>query len=226
MHIQKLKVRPKKSVHGCYHGLFCARSDRFVGAAVSLCAPELATMLGCWAAKNDTATTGACAESARALYDCMRSTVRAANTSGFAFDHVLCVAANRWETTPTDDQLPPRPSEQGPEIIGGGWTKLGMTTIDHGTSLPCRIIPEYKSTTCGLSHGPPATMSFSPPSSTEQPNPPPPSTASSYEPVGIFWDYGQPIRTLPHLPKLNLRQRTARRPPGPPGTTSSITSAS
>ncbi|KAF9653053.1 hypothetical protein BDM02DRAFT_3087845 [Thelephora ganbajun] len=56
MHIQKLKVRPKKN------------------AAVSLCAPELATMLGCWAAKNNMTTTGACAESAKALYDCMRTT--------------------------------------------------------------------------------------------------------------------------------------------------------
>jgi len=57
-------------------GLFCAFSDRSAGAAISLCAPELATMLGCWAAKNDMTTAGACAESAKALYDCMRTTVR------------------------------------------------------------------------------------------------------------------------------------------------------
>lgn len=51
----------------------------FADAAVSLCAPELATMLGCWAAKNDMTTTGTCAESAKALYDCMRTTVRLVN---------------------------------------------------------------------------------------------------------------------------------------------------
>jgi hypothetical protein len=75
MHIQKLKVRPKKSEDML---LSCEFPDHFAGAAVSLCAPELATMLGCWAAKNDMATTGACAESARMLYDCMRTTVRLA----------------------------------------------------------------------------------------------------------------------------------------------------
>ena len=41
-------------------------------------------MLGCWAAKNDMMTTGACAESAKALYDCMRTTVRFVTTTGFS----------------------------------------------------------------------------------------------------------------------------------------------
>jgi len=72
MHIQKLKVRPKKSVDILF---IMDYPDHFLGAAVSLCAPELATMLGCWAAKNDMTATGACAESAKALYDCMRTTV-------------------------------------------------------------------------------------------------------------------------------------------------------
>lgn len=58
-----------------YHELFRVFPDRCSGAAVSLCAPELTTMLGCWAAKNDLTTTGACAESAKALYECMRTTV-------------------------------------------------------------------------------------------------------------------------------------------------------
>ena len=65
----------EKYVQAVYYGLFRAFFDDSLGAAVSLCATELATMLGCWAAKNDTTTTGVCAESAKALYDCMRSTV-------------------------------------------------------------------------------------------------------------------------------------------------------
>jgi len=83
MHIQKLKVRPKKSVHRLLFQLFCAFSNCFADATVSLCAPELATMLGCWAAKNDMTTTGTCAESAKALYDCMRTTVRIVNHPRF-----------------------------------------------------------------------------------------------------------------------------------------------
>ena len=73
----------RKVCTGCCYGLFCACSDCSAGAAVSLCAPELATMLGCWAAKNDMAMTGACAESAKALYDCMRTTVRAVHRVRF-----------------------------------------------------------------------------------------------------------------------------------------------
>ena len=40
-------------------------------------------------------------------------------------------------------------------------------------------------------------MSCSPPPSSEQPNPTPPPAPPSYDPVGIFWDYGQPILTHP-----------------------------
>ena len=72
----------------------------------------------------------------------------------------------------------------------------------------------------------PSQMSSSPPPSTEQPSPSPSSTTPSYEPVGIFWDYGQLILTLPHISKLKPRQRTARHPPMPPDTTLSRTSAS
>ena len=46
-------------------------------------------------------------------------------------------------------------------------------------------------------------MSRSPSPHTERPNPTLPSTAPSYDPVGIFWDYGQPILTLLHIPKPN-----------------------
>ena len=53
-------------------------------------------------------------------------------------------------------------------------------------------------------------MSSSPPSSAGQPNPPPPSPAPSYEPVGIFWDYGQPILISPHISRLNPGNRELR----------------
>ena len=80
MHIQKLKVRPKKSADSLF---ILGYPDHLSGAAVSLCAPELATMLGCWAAKNDMTTTGTCAETAKALYDCMRTTVGVFNHRWF-----------------------------------------------------------------------------------------------------------------------------------------------
>lgn len=73
------------------------------------------------------------------------------------FDQILRVTAHGWQTTPTNGQLPPRAAEQGVEVILRERTKLEMTIVDRGTSLPCRIIPEYKFTTCRLSHGPPAT---------------------------------------------------------------------
>ena len=76
--------------------------------------------------------------------------------------------------------------------------------IDRGASLPCRITLEYKFTTCGLSHDRPPQMSFPPPSSSERPSPPPPSSDSSYETVGIFWDYGQFLPTLSDLSKSEL----------------------
>jgi hypothetical protein len=41
-----------------------------------MCAPQLAVMLGCWAATNDLASTGACSEAAQTLFQCMRTTVR------------------------------------------------------------------------------------------------------------------------------------------------------
>ena len=69
----------------------------------------------------------------------------------------------------------------------------------------CHSISEHKSTACRLSHDHRLQMSCSPPSSAEQPNPTSPSATPSYEPVGIFWDYGQLILTLLHVPRLNPR---------------------
>ncbi|KAI0041557.1 hypothetical protein FA95DRAFT_1610928 [Auriscalpium vulgare] len=56
MHIKKLKVRPQKN------------------KTVSVCGPELASMLGCWAATNDVQSVGACAAHAQTLFACMRTT--------------------------------------------------------------------------------------------------------------------------------------------------------
>ncbi|KAI0315532.1 hypothetical protein OF83DRAFT_728297 [Amylostereum chailletii] len=56
IHIPKLKVRPQKNI------------------SPSACSPELAAMLGCWAATTDVMSTGACAQSARTLFECMRTT--------------------------------------------------------------------------------------------------------------------------------------------------------
>ncbi|KAI0062197.1 hypothetical protein BV25DRAFT_1885368 [Artomyces pyxidatus] len=56
MHIKKLKVRPQKN------------------NTVSLCAPELAAMLGCWAATKDLMSSDKCALHAKTLFECMRTT--------------------------------------------------------------------------------------------------------------------------------------------------------
>ncbi|KAH9967886.1 hypothetical protein BC827DRAFT_1122768 [Russula dissimulans] len=55
MQIKKLKVRPQKT------------------PPVVLCGPQLASMLGCWAATKDVKSIGACREHAQALFECMRT---------------------------------------------------------------------------------------------------------------------------------------------------------
>ncbi|KAF9533385.1 hypothetical protein CPB83DRAFT_782908 [Crepidotus variabilis] len=55
IHIKKLKVRPKKA------------------AQTTMCAPELTSMLACWAATGDTFNHNACQESAKNLFQCMRT---------------------------------------------------------------------------------------------------------------------------------------------------------
>lgn len=47
----------------------------YSGPAVNICGPQLATMLGCWAATNDLHAKGQCIEAAQDLYNCMRTTV-------------------------------------------------------------------------------------------------------------------------------------------------------
>ncbi|KAF8232372.1 hypothetical protein L208DRAFT_1436611 [Tricholoma matsutake] len=56
IHIKNLKVRPRKN------------------ATVNMCGPQLAAMLGCWAATGDLASTGGCSEAAQTLFQCMRTT--------------------------------------------------------------------------------------------------------------------------------------------------------
>ncbi len=43
---------------------------------VVLCGPQLASMLGCWAATKDVRSIGACREHAQTLFECMRTAVR------------------------------------------------------------------------------------------------------------------------------------------------------
>lgn len=64
MKIDKLRVRPKKAV------------------MPAPCAAEFAQMLACWASANDLGNTGACAQSAQVLQQCMRSQVRAHRSKG------------------------------------------------------------------------------------------------------------------------------------------------
>lgn len=47
----------------------------YSGPAANICGPQLATMLGCWAATNDLHAKGPCMEAAQDLYNCMRTTV-------------------------------------------------------------------------------------------------------------------------------------------------------
>ncbi|ETW85472.1 hypothetical protein HETIRDRAFT_44209 [Heterobasidion irregulare TC 32-1] len=56
MHIKNLKVRPQKNT------------------STTLCAPELAQMLGCWAATKDHLSVDKCASAATTLFECMRTT--------------------------------------------------------------------------------------------------------------------------------------------------------
>ncbi|KDQ59459.1 hypothetical protein JAAARDRAFT_33030 [Jaapia argillacea MUCL 33604] len=55
MHIKRIKVRPKKNV------------------TVAPCGPELASMLGCWAANGDLHSINACSQASQALFECMRT---------------------------------------------------------------------------------------------------------------------------------------------------------
>jgi hypothetical protein len=59
-------------------------------------------------------------------------------------------------------------------------------------------------------------MACPPPSSADQPNPTSSSTAPTYHPVGVFWDYGQPIFALPGVSELNPDRElpTAHQYPG------------
>ncbi|KAG5728331.1 hypothetical protein E4T56_gene19134 [Termitomyces sp. T112] len=56
IHIKNLKVRPRKN------------------PAHNMCGPQLAAMLGCWAAHQDFNSAGLCKEAAETLFYCMRTT--------------------------------------------------------------------------------------------------------------------------------------------------------
>ena len=95
MQIKKLKVRPQKSTRSL--PLFPHFFSRFlffffffthlrgtnphhpfhaIDPPVVLCGPQLASMLGCWAATKDVKSIGACREHAQTLFECMRTAVR------------------------------------------------------------------------------------------------------------------------------------------------------
>jgi hypothetical protein len=98
MHIKKLKVRPQKSTRSFsvtlptprFYFIFIFASISESQASLShsvpfflvidppvvLCGPQLASMLGCWAATKDVKSVGACREHAQALFECMRTAVR------------------------------------------------------------------------------------------------------------------------------------------------------
>lgn len=75
IHIKNLKVRQRKGT-SLYSFLTCPLTSFHLTAAVNvMCAPQLASMLGCWAASNDLKSVGQCKEAAEALFHCMRTTV-------------------------------------------------------------------------------------------------------------------------------------------------------
>lgn len=67
------------------HCLFIYSSFRFfncyIDPPVVLCGPQLASMLGCWAATKDVKSIGPCREHAEALFECMRTAVRSLSAS-------------------------------------------------------------------------------------------------------------------------------------------------
>jgi hypothetical protein len=97
MQIKKLKVRPQKSTRSapchlltlmiltpslplsattrrCFiHYIFLPTA---IDQSVVLCGPQLASMLGCWAATKDVKSIGPCRDHAQALFECMRTAVR------------------------------------------------------------------------------------------------------------------------------------------------------
>ncbi|KAF9483797.1 hypothetical protein BDN70DRAFT_799178 [Pholiota conissans] len=56
IHIKNLKARPRKA------------------AQTVMCAPQLTTMLSCWAASGDVMSVGTCQVAAQDLFQCMRTT--------------------------------------------------------------------------------------------------------------------------------------------------------
>ena len=75
MQIKKLKVRPQKST--LFGPSLAPLTHSFhADPPVVLCGPQLASMLGCWAATKDVRSIGACREHAQTLFECMRTAVR------------------------------------------------------------------------------------------------------------------------------------------------------
>ena len=78
------------------------------------------------------------------------------------------------------------------------------------TPFPSRLCGSTPITSCRqllwpwpLGRRCPPHMACSPPSSADQPNSIPSPAAPTYGPVGVFWDYGQPILALPGVSELS-----------------------
>ena len=76
MQIKKLKVRPQKSTLSRPGRHIILTHLIYTDQPVVLCGPQLASMLGCWAATKDVRSIGACREHAQTLFECMRTAVR------------------------------------------------------------------------------------------------------------------------------------------------------
>lgn len=129
MQIKKLKVRPQKSTHAlpalspldtlafslCHHRFLFIHSlfrffNCYIDPPVVLCGPQLASMLGCWAATKDVKSIGPCREHAEALFECMRTAVRSPSAFSFVSQHrtdksYSCATAHEAQTTQTVYQL-------------------------------------------------------------------------------------------------------------------------
>ena len=86
-----------------------------------LCGPQLASMLGCWAATKDVKSLGPCRDHAQSLFECMRTAVR---FPAFIFisrqgretnECHPCSTAHEAETTQTVNQLPSSTVREDPK---------------------------------------------------------------------------------------------------------------
>lgn len=93
IHIKNLKVRPKKSkpTTPLLQIVLAQTNIRFVDAINVMCAPQLTSLLGCWAASNDLHSINACRDAAQDLFHCMKTTVCYTRSPHFSLHSYLYV---------------------------------------------------------------------------------------------------------------------------------------